>query len=221
MKRTVPMVIAGITGFVVIFAYFIPYTEDWGDKTMIWFDILAGVAFVLGGANILKVNLQKISYRREGWGFAIVTLVGFIVTLIIGFSKFGILPSEKFPDFAWSGDVNTEGGGLWWIYNYMYSPLAATMFSLLACFVASAAFRAFRAKNTEATILLCTAFVVLLGRTYLGALIQLDLVSSYIMNVINLAGIRAVTIGIALGIVSTSLKVLLGVDRSYLGSDKE
>ena len=62
MKRTVPMVIAGITGFVVIIAYFIPYTEDWGDKTMIWFDILAGVAFVLGGANILKVNLQKISF---------------------------------------------------------------------------------------------------------------------------------------------------------------
>jgi hypothetical protein len=42
-----------------------------------------------------------------------------------------------------------------------------------------------------------------------------------IMTVFNTAGTRAIMIGIALGIASTSLKVLLGVDRSYLGSSEE
>jgi hypothetical protein len=116
------------------------------------------------------------------------------------------------------------------------------MFALLAFFVASAAFRAFRAKNTEATILLLSAFVVLLGRTYtatlltgwidqrptenwqpwLAALVEgmrLDRLSETLVNVLGAAGLRAIMIGIALGTVSTSLKVLLGVDRSYLGSD--
>ena len=38
------------------------------------------------------------------------------------------------------------------------------------------------------------------------------------MQVFNTAGNRAIIIGIALGIASTSLKILLGIDRSYLGS---
>jgi hypothetical protein len=144
----------------------------------------------------------------------------------------GVLPSESFPTHTWSGDYVSEGSVLWWIYEYLIFPLSATMFALLAFFVASAAFRAFRAKNTEAIILLATAFIVLLGRTYAGivltnwlpeslAFLRLENVTSTIMQVFNLAGNRAIMIGIGLGVVSTSLKILLGVDRSYLGSERE
>ena len=41
------------------------------------------------------------------------------------------------------------------------------------------------------------------------------------MDVFNTAGNRAIMIGIALGTASVSLKILLGVDRSYLGSGDE
>ena len=232
MKRTIPLLIAAVTGFVVIVSTFIPYAQLWGDRTMIWFDILASVAFILGGGNLLKMNLQKISNRRPGWGFAAVTIIAFLITLVIGLGKIGVRPSEQFPKYAWSGTYEDEGSAIWWIYEYMYRPLGSTMFSLLAFFIASAAFRAFRAKNTEATILLVTAFIVLLGRTYAGIFLtgwlppeysglRLDRFTSMIMNVFNTAGIRAITIGIAMGVVSTSLKVLLGIDRSYIGSDEE
>ena len=232
MKRTIPLLIAAVTGFVVIASTFIPYTQLWGDRTMIWFDILASVAFILGGGNLLKMNLQKISNRRPGWGFAAVTIIAFLITLVIGLGKIGVRPSEQFPEYAWSGTYEDEGSAIWWIYEYMYRPLGSTMFSLLAFFIASAAFRAFRAKNTEATILLVTAFVVLLGRTYAGFYLtrwlpddysglRLDRLTNTIMNTFNTAGNRAIMIGIAMGVVSTSLKVLLGIDRSYLGSDEE
>ena len=49
MKRTVPMLITGISGFVLLISFFIPYTEGWGEKAAIWFDILAAIAFILGG----------------------------------------------------------------------------------------------------------------------------------------------------------------------------
>ena len=134
--------------------------------------------------------------------------------------------------YPWSGEYNSEGSGLWYVFQYLLVPLTSTMFALLAFYVASAAFRAFRAKNIEATLLLLAAFVVLLGQTYAGALLADLLPKSlswagtpelkvFIMNTFTTAGNRAIMIGIALGIVSTSLKILLGIDRSYLGPDSE
>ena len=226
MKRTLPLLIAAVTGFVLIGAHFVPYTQSWGEEAMIWFDILAAIAFILGGANLVKINLKKISDRKAGWGYAAVTVIAFFLTLVVGMAKMGVHPSPQFAQFAWSGDYVQQGSFFWFIYQYSFYPLGATMFALLACFIASAAFRAFRAKNPEAIILLSTAFIVLVGRTYAGTALtgwlpealHFDNLTGTIMNVFNLAGNRAITIGIGLGVVSLSLKILLGVDRSYLGT---
>jgi hypothetical protein len=230
MKRTVPLLIASITGFLLIVTFFIPYTETWGNEVMNWFDIVAAFAFVLGAGNLMKMQLQKISDRKAGWGYSAVIIIAFLVTLGVGLAKVGVPASEAFPKHQWSGNYLHQGGAFWWIYEYIFLPLSATMFAMLAFYIASAAFRAFRAKNTEAIILLVTAFIVLLGRTYAGIVLTdwlpdflsflrfERLTDDTIMNVFNLAGNRAIMIGIGLGIVSLSLKVLLGVDRSYLGS---
>ncbi|MGE3314661.1 MAG: hypothetical protein AB7O26_06045 [Planctomycetaceae bacterium] len=236
MKRTVPVVIAAVTGFSLIVAYFIPYTQSWGDNALQWFDIVAAFAIVLGAGNLLRSNLEKISQRAKGWGFSAVTVVAFLVTLVVGMAKMGSSPQAAFPSHPWSGNYIQEGSAFWWIFEYIQAPLTGTMFALLAFFMASASFRAFRAKNVEATLLLGTAFVVLLGRTYAGVVLsdwipeeslwlpadslRFDSITG-IVDLFLLAGIRAITIGIALGIAATSLKVLLGVDRPYLGSERE
>lgn len=132
--------------------------------------------------------------------------------------------------FAYAADYAKNGSAFWWIYEYLFKPLTATMFSMLAFYISSAAFRAFRAKNLEAGLLLGTAFIVLLGRTFAGvwltswlpeslAFLKIENLTVFIMSVFNTAGNRAIMIGIALGIISTSLKVLLGMDRSYLGKE--
>jgi hypothetical protein len=243
MKQTVPLMIAAATGFVLIVSYFIPYTETWGEDAMAWFNILAAVAFILGGANLIRLNLQKISDRRPGWGYAAVTLLAFMVTLFLGLFKVGVQPMEAYPQNAWASPFDQPGSPFAWIVEFVLLPLLATMFALLAFFVASAAFRAFRAKNAEASVLLGTAFIVLLGRTNAGLWLsgwvdsvappgpgwlnqlvtglRLDRLTEVIMDVFNTAGMRAIKIGVALGIVSTSLRVLLGIDRSYLGGREE
>ncbi len=151
-----------------------------------------------------------------------------------GHAMRGLMRRAHTVKFPWSGEYNAQGSPFWWLYEYMFKPLQATIFAMLAFYVASAAFRAFRAKNIEAILLLSTAFVILLGRTFAGvwmtswiaddsafAGLKVENLSMYIMQVFNTAGNRAIMIGIALGITSTSLKVLLGVDRSYLGSAEE
>ena len=82
MKRSVPLLITALGGFVLIAAYFIPYTQSWGETVAIWFDILAAIAFILGGGNLLKVQLQKLSDRGRGWGYSAIVLVSFFSCLL-------------------------------------------------------------------------------------------------------------------------------------------
>jgi len=237
MKRTVPLLITAVVGFTLIGAYFVPYTQSWGETVAIWFDVLASIAFILGGGNLMRTHLKRISDQQRGWAYSIIVLVSFLGTLIVGLGKIGVAPSPQFPDYSWSGAYRQTGSAFWYSYQYGFQPLTSTIFALLAFYIASAAFRAFRAKNVEAMLLLATAFIVLLGRTFAGVALtswidpanwegfryftglRLENLTVYIMAVFNTAGNRAIMIGIALGIVATSLKILTGVDRSYLGKD--
>lgn len=233
MKRTVPLLIGSVAGFVLIVAYFVPVAESWGEQVSIWFDVLASMAFLLGGGNLLKVHLRKVSDRAPGWAYSGITVAAFAVTLLVGLLKVGVHPNPQYPDSSgWSGQYSEAGTPFWWIYEYTFVPLTATIFALLAFYVASAAFRAFRARNTEAVLLLASAFVILLGRTFAGVYLtdwlpdglsglRIENLSVEIMRVFATAGNRAIMIGVALGTAAVSLKILLGVDRSHLGSGEE
>lgn len=102
-------------------------------------------------------------------------------------------------------------------FDYILIPLQATMFALLAFFITSASYRAFRARNLLATLLLISALIVMLRFTPGPWGEYLAKTSSWVMNVPNLAAQRAIVIGIGLGIVATALKVILGIERGYMG----
>ncbi len=229
LKRTIPILILATSGAILVVAYFSPFTTNWSEVVLMWFNILAAVAYVLGAGNLLAVNLEKVSSRRAGWAYALITLVAFASMLTFGLFKIGGVPSEAHPDVPYAGDYESTQSAFGWVYEYMLSPLTATMFALLAFYVASAAFRAFRAKNLESILLLGTAFIILLAQTAAGmfltgwipadsvfAFLRFDSLRIAITEYIQTAGMRAITIGIALGVAATSLRLLLGIDRSYL-----
>ncbi len=230
-KRTIPLFITAIAGVVLIASYFIPRAQELGESVSVWFDVLAAIAFILGGGNLLKMQLKKVSDRRPGWGYGAVTIAAFAATLFVGLFKLGVNPSVPHPGYAWSGEFNETGSAFWWCYEYFFKPLTATMFAMLAFYVASAAYRAFRAKNIEAILLLGTAFLILLGRTYAGvwltdfipedssfAVLRLENLSEWIKDTFTTTGTRAIMIGVALGVMASSLRIILGIDRSYLGA---
>jgi len=109
-----------------------------------------------------------------------------------------------------------------WIYDHIFAPCNATMFALLAFFVASAAFRAFRARNPEAALLLGSAIIILVARAPIGRSISpiLPELSDWILDIPNNAGRRAIMMGAAIGAIATGLRVILGLERSHLGADQ-
>ncbi len=173
---------------------------------------------------------------------------------------------------SWGAHVQTKGSLFYWMFINIITPLGATMFALLAFFVASASYRAFRIRNFEATLLLVAGIILMLGRVPIGALIPWWIVSIMIMFGIGaisapfikdrkyligivvggisfffivgilmgwnhnppyllsipiiqdwifaypaMAGSRALMIGISLGIVATSFRIIIGLDKSFLG----
>jgi hypothetical protein len=121
------------------------------------------------------------------------------------------------PPMTWG----KEGRVFTWMYDNIFRPCDATMFSLLAFFIASAAFRAFRARNIEAALLLGAAILVLLGRAPIGRAMSetLPAISDWIVNVPNNGSRRAIMMGAAMGAIATGLRVILGLERSHLGRD--
>lgn len=224
VKKTIPLFITFFVGLVIVLSKLSPISEGWGEDFSIFFDIIAVFAFILGGGNLVKIHADKLYKHQPGWGYSLICLIGFFATLAIGMFKTG-------NPQGWAGDPAAQGSDFNIVYDYIFKPLSATMFSLLAFYVASASYRAFRAKNLEATVLLISSFIILLGRTFIGTWVSfwtprgegfgVPQLAEWIMNYPNLAGQRAIMIGIALGIVTTSLKLILGIDRGYLGTDTE
>ena len=118
--------------------------------------ILVGFGYVLGGANALRVNFDAIDKRSPGWPYKIVLIVSLVATVVVGVIEG--------PGFLQDGMRSK------WIYDWIYSPMSSTMFALLAFFIASAAFRAFRISTVDAG-LLAAAAIVMLGRVPLGNLL--------------------------------------------------
>jgi len=223
-RFSIPPILVFCTALVLIVAVFVPPLEPLREDFTLFFDILAAFAFVLGGASLLGRHRHKIQRRASGWHYSLVCLIAFFFTLGVGLFKFG-------SSTGIGGDVLTEGSLFKWIYDYVFSPCDATLFSLLAFFVASAAFRAFRVRSWEATVMLVTAFLLLLGRTFLGTLVtawlpdrleafELPNLVNWIMSVPLTAGNRAILIGVALGTIATCLKIILGIERPYYQGER-
>jgi len=132
MKRLVALWITTIAGLALVASAFIPATRAWGETVATWFSILASVAFILGGGNLLKIHLRRLSDRPAGWGYSAVILIGFFVTLWVGLFKVGVHPNPMYPDVAYSGETQGVGSPFWWLYEYAFKPLTSTMFALLA-----------------------------------------------------------------------------------------
>lgn len=188
-----------------------------------WFGILAVFAFVLGGVSLVGTHLRRVLRRERDWAYSIVTLVSFLGVLVVGLAKLGGGPGLQ-------GDPFAPDAWLTKLFDAVLSPLHATLYSLLAFYVASASYRAFRARSLETSVLLGSALIVLVGRipsadrltAWLPAalgFLRVETLSLWLLKVPNTAGQRAIMIGVALGVVSLAVRMIGGVERGRGGME--
>ena len=61
MRRTVPLIITFVVGFILVFAEYVPPWRELREDVLVYFQIIAVFAFFLGGGSLLKNNVQKIA----------------------------------------------------------------------------------------------------------------------------------------------------------------
>ncbi|HID61355.1 MAG TPA: hypothetical protein EYP49_01210 [Anaerolineae bacterium] len=197
VRRSVATAIAISVGLFVLLDFFVQNAFIGLVKFVFvrWAIIITAFAMILGFFNVLIVHLNKILRFKQGWFYSIFLILTMMVVLTLGLAE------------GPQGPLTSR------IFQYVLFPLQATIFSLLAFFVASAAYRAFRLRSWESALLVITGLIVLLGQVPLwGALTTLK---EHILEVPVMAGTRGILLGVALGTVATGLRVLLGIDRPY------
>lgn len=215
MKRQVPIALCFITGAFVVFAFFIghPAVVNLNEKLDELLVIVTAFALVLGVVSFVQHHVKKIDRRQQGWRNSIVSLLSLGIMSLLG-----VLESTMR-----GGGVLGDRPAFDWLFDWVFTPLQSTMFSLLAFMIASAAFRAFRVKNIEAAVLMIAGIIVMLGRVPVGPYIlpkSLE-ISEWIMNNPNLAAQRGILIGAALGAASNAIRIILGIERPYMGGAGE
>ncbi len=218
MRTVAPIVIAFLSGFVMILSFFFnPDRTFLGrieSEVLVWVTIVGGFTLLLGVVSITRVNFRAVRNQKSGWFYNLMTLISIFVMAIPA-----MLPVSWSPLFG-----DREGSIYDWLFTYVDSIMMQTMFGLLAFYIASAAYRAFRARNAEATLLLLTAVLVMLWRIPMGeAFLRLfsdnlpQWINTFVMNGANMSVQRGIIIGAALGAASMSLRILLGIERTYMG----
>jgi hypothetical protein len=243
MKRRIALILTFVAGSLGLFAFFFPDVplapsaliananlKTASGRLNDWMVIVAGFALTLGVVNVIQTHGRKIMRQEKGWMYSVVLLAG-----LFTMSAAGVL--GLFQDAGIGKNNDGSPTPFDWIFGNIFFPLQGTLFALLAFFMASAAYRAFRIRSFQATLLLAAAVIVMLGRIPVGEMISphlpeawvgtpggeylLPWLTNWIMKGPNSAGQSGIIIGAALGAAALSLRVILGLETSFLGAGKE
>jgi hypothetical protein len=202
--RVITASIAIAVGILVLLGYFFPQAAVLQVILLDWAIILAGVAALVGIFNLITVHTDKIRRREKDGVYSAILIIGLFATFI-----FGLVLR---PQHALMQSIVLEG---------IIIPVEASLMGLLAVTLLYAAIRLLRRRADVMSIL----FIVTAGLLFLGSAtlpfgdvpVIGTLIRPWVTQIWALGGARGILIGVALGTLTTGLRVLFGVDRPYGG----
>jgi hypothetical protein len=202
MKKELPILIGffATIGWYLEFFFAGRFFENWKMFFTTGFRSVAIVGLLVGIFNVLRVNYKKIKYDNDRW-FSVYQM--FIIVLMVVFALLrGTAPGTPFDAMFYFGFI----------------PLDATVFSLLAFYVASASYRSFKIKSIESAFLLVAAILIMLSKMPLGEAMwdKIPVIGEWIMDGPTSAGKRAILFGAFLGGLTMMIRIAFGLERSHL-----
>ena len=206
-SREIPWIVTVLTGLLMLVPYYfgIPILDRFSSTLQNWTVVLLAFALGYGALSLMIVHSRNIVRRKAGWENSVALLVCLVGMIVTG----AIPPFLSHPIFNW-------------MYQYLQLRINQTTYALLAPFIASAAYRAFRARSIESTLMLVAGFFVMMMNAPIGGYLWtgFSAVGSWIYSIPNNAAQRGITIGIALGTLALGLRIFAGYERTFLGEER-
>jgi hypothetical protein len=198
------------SGLIVLTGYFFRQSST-GQATLLsdlrltllnWAIILAGFAVFIGIFNLFQVHLKKIQKKQKGSFYSLLLILSLAVTFVLGLIK----PSQ-----------------LETIFTTVQLPVEASLMAILAVTLTYASIRLLRRRlNLLSVVFIVTAVLILFATAplpFIGNVPVLsDTVRLFFAQVLAAAGARGILLGVALGTLTTGIRILFGADRPYGGS---
>jgi hypothetical protein len=201
--RVVTVVIAIAAGILILGGYFFPALAGVQTLFLNWAIILTGVAALVGIFNLISVHTHKIRHNEKGSIYSALLVISLIVTFSLGII------------------LRPEHSAMKVVMNGIIIPTEAALMGILTISLLYAAIRLLRRRVDLMSILfLLTAVFLILGSATLpfGEIPLIGTLARWVTQVGALGGVRGILIGVALGALTTGLRVLFGADRPYGGN---
>ncbi len=202
--RVFTAVIAIAAGVLVLGGYFFPALADVQTLLLNWAIILAGFAALVGIFNLIAVHMGKIRGHEKGSTYSALLIIGLVATFFFGMI---LRPQHAMMKIVMNGII---------------IPTEAALMGILTVSLVYAAIRLLRRRaDMMGIIFLVTAALLMLGSATLpfGNIPLIGtLLHPWITQILALGGARGILIGVALGTLTTGLRILFGADRPYGGN---
>lgn len=188
----------------------------------------------LGVYSILRIHLGRFMKRQKDWQYSAVLLLCMLLMVVFGLWNWqtrqgpGAAALESMDNWGFVHYANDL------LFDGMYQQMEATMFSIIAFYILSAAYRAFRVRSVEATILLSAALIVILA--LMGAFVtiwnekgiaqitggdpnsfannfKIDSIAGWIRDTFQTSSLRGISFGIGIGALAMGLRLWLSLER--------
>lgn len=177
--------------------------------------VIGAFAVGLGLIGLAQVHGKRVLRAQSGWPESVTFFVA-----AVAMASFAVYARTQ-PDAK-----NWGSQGYHLLFYGLLQPLGASMFSLLAAYLVSASYRAFRIRSFEGGLLAGSALLIMLGQVPVGnwltanlpPYLQIPRIMAWALFVNNTAVVRAVNFGIFVGALATALRVWLSMDRASMRS---
>lgn len=185
--------------------------------------VVGAFAIGVGVISLLQLHTRAVARQRPGWGNSVVLIVMFVLMLVFG------LLNDYAPHLRVFGSSVTSTDVFSFLFKGGLTNLGAATFSMIAFYIASAAYRAFRIRSLEATLLMAAALIVMLGAVYFGTVLtnwiprapdnpwsnfRIENVAQWLLIQVNGAAQRGILFGLTVGLLAASLRLWLSLERS-------
>jgi len=204
-RREIILFLTGIVGGLNLFEYFFAVKEVAAVASTIrtWVVVISAFALGLGIITAFRVHISHVKRRTKGqWPFSIWLMGFFVLLTLIG------LWDTKFIVYDWT-------------FKNVYVALSTTLYAITGFYIFSAAYRAFRARNIEAAILIISGVLILLRNAPIGEAIWkgFPVLGEWVLMKGQVGGMRTLTFVAAVGLVAFGIRTLLGMERGYYGGE--